>query len=386
MPGFLDRVVVLDLSSVGPAARASRWLADYGARVVKVAPLASARHHRIEPPAHAYSGGRGTSRICIDLKAAAGREVLLRLSESADVLIESFRPGVVDRLGIGYDDVRARNERIVYCSTSGYGQTGARAGWAGHDLNYLAVSGFLAGSERGADGKPPLPGTTVADTAGGGLHATSAILAALVARSHRGTGSYLDVSVCDGMLALMALQLDEYLATGTEPAPGSAPLGHRRACYDVYPTADEKWVSVAAIEPRFWRNLCAELGLDQWAERQHDETVQDDIRADLTRVFAGRTRDEWVRLLAAADTCIAPVLSVAEVAADHELAARGLLASARHPRQGRLHQLAPAMAGAERGSDYPLPDPDRSDTDAVLRAYGFSAEECSTLLEIGAVA
>src|SRR5213595_1101220 len=145
--GMLRGVTVLDLASVGPAARATRWLADYGADVVIVGPVPAHAGAQITPPAHAYSAGRGTRRVLVDLKANNGREVFLRLAETADVVIESFRPGVVGRLGIGYDDVKSRNPRIVYCSTSGYGQNGERSQWAGHDLNYLAVGGYLANCE-----------------------------------------------------------------------------------------------------------------------------------------------------------------------------------------------------------------------------------------------
>jgi alpha-methylacyl-CoA racemase len=189
MSGLLDGITVLDLASVGPAVRASGWLADYGASVIKVGPVPRDASTQITPKPHYYSGGRGTRTVQLDLKADAGRETFLRLAESADVVIESFRPGVVARLGIGYDDVKGRNPRIVYCSTSGYGQSGPRAQWAGHDLNYLAVSGFLATGERGLDDKPMVPGATVADSAGGGLQAVAAILAALVARSRTGEGA-----------------------------------------------------------------------------------------------------------------------------------------------------------------------------------------------------
>jgi len=383
---FLDGVLVLDLSSVGPAARASRWLADYGADIVKVAPVPSMSGAQIVPPPHAYSGGRGTRRVCIDLKSPAGRDVFLRLAARADVVIESFRPGVVGRLGIGYDAVRNVNQRIVYCSTSGYGQTGDRSQWAGHDLNYLAVSGYLAMSEPAAGGKPPLPGTTVADSTGGGLHAVTAILAALFARSGSGEGAYLDVAVVEGMLAVMALQVDDFLATGKDPAPATSPLGGRFACYDVYASADGGWLSVAAIEHRFWVNLCQALELDQWCDKQYDEGSQDAIRADLTRVFASRSRDAWVALLAAADTCVAPVLTVAEAAGDEAIAARGMVAVAQHPRIGEIRQLAPGFAGAARRTRYDLPDAERSDIDDVLDAHGFTDDERASLREMGAVA
>ncbi len=191
---LLEGVTVLDLASVGPAARASRILADYGARVVKIAPTSRKGALQIRPPFHSYGAGRGMQRIRVDLKAADGREAFLRLAERADVVLESYRPGVADRLGIGYEQVRARNPAVVYCATSGYGQDGPASSWAGHDINYLAVAGFLACSEPRMDGGPPIPGATVADSAGGGMHAVIAILAALVRRASSGEGAYLDVS------------------------------------------------------------------------------------------------------------------------------------------------------------------------------------------------
>src|SRR5579884_1210968 len=217
--GFLDGVTVLDLSSVGPASRAASWLADFGAGVLKVGPVPRDGVVQVRPPEHAYAAGRGTRRVCIDLKAAPGREAFLRLAESADVVIESFRPGVVRRLGIDYEAVRARNAGVVYCSTTGYGQSGERSSWAGHDLNYLAMAGYLAASEPAAAGKPPRPGATIADAAAGGMHAVMSILAALVSRQSTGRGTYLDVAVTDGVLALMSLQADGVLTTGVEPPP-----------------------------------------------------------------------------------------------------------------------------------------------------------------------
>jgi alpha-methylacyl-CoA racemase len=240
----LAGITVLDLSSVGPASRASRTLADYGATVIKVAPTARKGAVQVRPPFHTYGAGRGMQRIQIDLKAAAGRNVFLRLAESADVVIESYRPGVVDRLGIGYDDVRAVNERIVYCSTTGYGQDGPAAAWAGHDINYLAMGGFLACSEPRSDGGPPIPGATVADSAGGGMHAVVAILAALVRRSIGGAGQYLDVSAAEGVLSLIALSIDQYLASGEVAGPRRSLLTGRYAFYYLYRTREEKLLSV----------------------------------------------------------------------------------------------------------------------------------------------
>jgi alpha-methylacyl-CoA racemase len=277
------------------------------------------------------------TRAAFDLKDPADLAAFLDLAADADVLIESFRPGVVAKLGIGYDAVRARNAGIVYCSTSGYGQDGPRSQWAGHDLNYLAVTGFLATTQPRADGGPPIPGATVADSAGGGMHAVIAILAALVRRAATGEGAYLDVSVADGVLALMSLHVDEYLATGVTP---HNILTGRYACYDTYQASDGGWLAVAAIERRFWANLCRLLDLERWSPHQTDDAVQEEIRADLRATFASKTRDEWTAMLAAADTCVSPVLEVAEVQAP--------LVDATHSDHGTFRQLAPTLAGTIR--------------------------------------
>jgi alpha-methylacyl-CoA racemase len=338
----LDGITVLDLSTVGPAARASRWLADYGARVVKVRAPAGVN---IEPPFYAYSAHRGMDSASVDLKSEDGRERFLALAEQADVVIESFRPGVADRLGIGYDALKGPNPGLVYCSTTGYGQDGPRSQWAGHDLNYLAVGGFLDCSGRGPDMRPPIPGATVADSAGGGMHAVAAILAALVRRASTGEGAYLDVSVADGVLALMALQVDEYLAAGVTPGPGHGMLTGRYACYGVYGCSDGKWLTLAAIEPRFWANLCRAVGLEKWLDHQTDDELQGAIRGELEAVFRTRTRDEWVAELGPADTCVAPVLSVPELVEDEQYAARGGIVDAQDHDHVPFRQVGYVLAG-----------------------------------------
>jgi alpha-methylacyl-CoA racemase len=382
---MLEGITVLDLSSVGPAARAGRWLADYGATVVKVGPTGAGV--QITPPFHAYSAGRGLQRVLIDMKAPEGREAFLRLAERADVIIESFRPGVVDRLGIGYDAVAARNPGVVYCSTSGYGQDGPHAQWAGHDLNYLAISGFLDCSGRGERGKPPVPGATVADSAGGGMHAVIAILAALVRRANSGAGAYLDVAAAEGILGIMALMVDEYLATGEPQGPGTGLLLGRYACYDTYETRDGKWLSVAAIEPKFWANFCGLIGLEHLTARQFDEDAREENRSEVARVLLTKDRDEWVAILAPADTCVAPVLSVAEVVDDEQYLARGAFVDVTHPEHGRFRQIGKAFAGTLRPREPVIArDATTTETDALLAAAGLSTEEIEKLRDAGVVA
>ena len=384
--GFLEGITVLDLASVGPAARASRWLSDFGAAVVKIGPVPAQRGAQIEPPFYAYSAHRGMRRALIDLKLESGVAAFLRLASGADVVIESCRPGVADRLGIGYDAVSAVRPSIVYCSTTGYGTGGPRAAWAGHDLNYQGVSGYLDVTGRQEGGRPPIPGATLADGAGGGLHAVASILAALLAvRGGDRRGVHLDVSVADGMLALMNLPVDEYLATGTAAAPGHALLTGRYACYGVYGTADGKWLTVAAIEPRFWANLCRLVDLPQWADHQLDDAAQDRIRAELQAVLATRTRDEWVALLGPADTCVAPVLSVPEVAEDEQYRARGAFVTATAPGCGTFSQVGAILAGMANPDTVVGGDMAPSATTAVLRDAGFEPELIEELVSAGVV-
>jgi alpha-methylacyl-CoA racemase len=344
--GQLAGITVLDLSTVGPGSRCTSMLADLGADVIKI--LRPRGTGGIDPPWFAYGAGRGTRVKHLDLKSEGDRGTFLRIASQADVVVESYRPGVADRLGIGWDILSTVNPRIVYAALTGYGQDGPYATWAGHDINYLAVGGFLATQGRRPDGAPAMPGATVADSAGGGMQAVIAILAALLARTHSGHGQYLDVSATEGVMSLMSLHIDEYLATGNEPTAGSSLLNGRYACYDIYQTADGKWLAVGAIEAGFFANLCRALGLEIRASQQYNDDSQDEIRAQLRAAFATRTRDAWVEELAAADTCVAPVQSIAEVAADPHLRSRGSFSCVVHPDHGEVEQVGPVIAGSVR--------------------------------------
>ena len=387
LPPVLDGTLVLDLSTAGPAARAARILADFGARVVKVGAPPRKAGVQNTPPFYAYSGNRGMRLVQIDLKAPASKEAFLRLAERADVVIESYRPGVAARLGIGYDDLAKRNPRVVVCSTSGYGQDGPASQRAGHDLNYSAVSGYLDCTERRPDGGPPVPGASIADGAGGGMHAAMSILAALLRRERTGRGEYLDVSVADGMLYLMSIYLDEFLATGTEAGPGHYVLTGRYACYGIYEAGDGKWLSLGIIEAAFWKNLCEALGLEKWIAHQYDDAVQDAVRADLAAAFRGKSRDAWVAELADANTCLAPVYSIAEVVDDPQFRHRGVVVEAEHEEHGRFRQLGPTfaaqtpVAGVAR-----VPNAKRTDTDAVLAEVGVPPDEIEAMRRDGLVA
>ena len=392
--GPLAGVVVLDLASVGPAARCTRMLADYGATVVKVGAVAGSGAEPIRPPFYAYSGARALLHTAFDLKDDDGRAAFLALVRGADVVVESFRPGVMARLGLGYDDLCAVNPGVILCSTTGFGQSGPRAAWAGHDINYLAVGGYLASTEPAGDGGPPISGATIADAAGGGMPAALSVVAALVGRGATGRGAHLDVSIADGVLWLTSLAVDEHLATGAAVGFGGNVITGRYACYDTYEASDGRWVAVGAIEPKFYANLCRLLGCEQWVGHQHDDAAQDAIRADFAAAFATRTRDEWVAVLAPADTCVSPVLTVEELVDDEQFAARGAIVEATYGEGPRpegapaaFRQVGPVLAGMPgAGAPALARDAGRSDTDTLLAAAGLTEERIAALREKGAVA
>ena len=369
----LSGVLVLDLSRVLSGPYATQQLIDLGARVLKIEEPDKGDDTRgFGPPfiagesTYFMSINRGKESVAVDLKAPEGLALIRRLADKADVVIENFKPGTMQKFGLGYDDVAAGNPGVVYCATSGYGQTGPKSQWAGHDVNYLAAGGYFACAGRGPDGELTLPGATVADIAAGGMQAVIAILAALVGRSETGEGAYLDVSVADGVVGMLALLIDEHLATGVVPEPGHDILTGRYACYGLYRCADGKWLSVGAIEPKFYANLCRLLGCEQWTAHQSDDAVQDEIRADFAAAFATRSRDEWVAELGPADTCVAPVNGIDEVVADEQVLARGDVVEAVRPSGETFRQVAAVWAGAPRPERVEVRDPGFDDSDALL--------------------
>ena len=384
--GLLSGVKILDLSGVGPGARCARILADLGADVVRVVPPARPGSHRLEAPYHAYGGGRDWRRLVLDLKQQAGCEVFLQLAKAADVVVEGFRPGVAARLGVDYDAVRKVNPKIVYCSISGYGQTGPAANWVGHDLNYAALAGMLAMSGTRADGGPAIPGLTAADTAGGGMHAVISILAGLLRSRASGEGTYLDVSMTEGLLYLMSMHVDEYLATGREPGPGTTTLTGGAAYYDLYQAADGRWLSLTAVEAGFFANVCRVLGCEEWIAHQGDPDQQEAIRGAFRRAFASQPRSVWVERFAGVDSCIVPVSSVAELVEDPHFLARGAFIEVHHPTHGKFRQLGPLLAGSKAfAEDAALSAATAIQSASVLAEIGIQGEGLQRLIETGAV-
>ena len=296
----LTGIRVVDVSRYAPGPYCTMLMADLGADVVIVeAPPGVGRHVGEEMGVSERNKaflpmGRNKRSVALDLKDEAMREAFLRLAEGADVVVEGFRPGVATRLGIDYQAVKARNPRIVYCSITGYGQTGPNASLPGHDLNYISQAGILGAI--GWPGQPPsIPLNILADFAGGGLFAAFAVLAALVSRQQTGVGQYIDMAMSDGAMSLACLAASDYFVSGTPARPGEYFLSGAYPCYNVYATADDEWLSVACTEPRFWSNLCRVLDCEEYVEDQFNPDKFPDMFAFLRRKFREKTRDEWFR-------------------------------------------------------------------------------------------
>lgn len=327
---MLDGVRILDLTRLLPGAYCTLLLADLGADVVKVEEPGRGDYMRWMGPAIGEQSAlfnalnRNKRSITLDLKDEADRALFLRLAETANAVVEGNRPGVMERLGVGWDVLHERNPRLVMCSITGYGQDGPYAGSAGHDLNYMAVAGAL--SLNGAPGGPPLPlGVQVADIGGGGMGAAVAILAALHHVAGGGEGRHLDVSMLDGALAWTAAVRADAAAGGERPERGRMRLTGGIPCYRVYSCADG-YLSVGALEPKFWRALCDAVGRPDLVGEQFAEgEAGDRAAAELEGVFATADRAEWRRRLEGLDVCVEPVLEPHEVAAHPQVAARGLV-------------------------------------------------------------
>jgi alpha-methylacyl-CoA racemase len=377
----LDGIRVLDLTRLLPGPFLTMILADLGADVVKVEDPRMGDYMRDVPPSKGGLSGRflavnrGKRSMALDLKKPGGRDALLRMVAQADVVVESFRPGVMDKLGVGYAALTAANPRIILCSISGFGQTGPYVDRAGHDIGYLAVAGVLAmGGPAG--GPPMMPGVQIADLAGGSLWSATAILAALVGRHRTGKGAHLDISMTEGSLALLAAELGN-LDCGLRATRGIARLNGGFACYGVYRTADDRYLAVGALEPKFW------IALNQAVGRRPDVNElltppadQDATRAELAAIFATRTAAEWQGVLGS-ECCVELVTELDELP-DHPLhrAREVFFTMDGGAGVGPVTQVRTPL-GLPRP---PRPPPRHGEhTRDVLAEYGFSEAEISAL-------
>jgi alpha-methylacyl-CoA racemase len=399
----LRGIRVLDLSRLLPGGFCSLLLADFGAEVLKVEDTGMGDYIRWSPPY--YEGAHDSAKsalflslnrnkrsIRLDLKHERGREVLLALVREYDVVLESFRPGVLDRLGVGYERMREQNPGIVYCAISGYGQDGPKRDASGHDMNYLGLIGLLGlTGERG--GEPVQAAGQIADLGGGALMGAFGILAALRERDGgggqpgSGEGQLVDVSMADGALSWLAMVAASYFAGDEVPRRGELPLAGSLICYRPYECSDG-WVSLGALEPKFWQGFCRGVGREDLIAAQF-ERPGSAAHAQVQEIFKGRTREEWEAFAREHDCCLEPVLELDEALSSELVRARGMVVELDQPGAERpVRQLGlPVKLTRTPGDHARLPGPALGEhTEQVLLAAGYSEAEVAELLADGAVA
>jgi crotonobetainyl-CoA:carnitine CoA-transferase CaiB-like acyl-CoA transferase len=401
----LEGIRVLDLSRLLPGGFCSLLLADFGADVLKVEDTGMGDYIRLSPPY--YEGAHDSAKsalflslnrnkrsIRLDLKSEGGRGALLRLVREYDVVLESFRPGVLDRLGVGYERMREENGGIVYCAISGYGQTGPKREAAGHDMNYLGLVGLLGlTGERG--GEPVQAAGQIADLGGGALMAAFGILAALRERDGDGTpvhagsgeGQIVDVSMADGALSWLAMVAAGYFADGTLPHRGELPLAGSLICYRPYECADG-WVTLGALEPKFWQAWCRGVEREDLIEQQF-ERPGSEAHEQVQEIFKARPRAEWETFAREHDCCLEPVLELDEALSSDLVREREMVVEIDQPGAERpVRQLGlPVKLDRTPGEPRRMPGPALGEhTEEVLRAAGYSEAEVAELLRTGAAA
>ena len=411
----LDGIRVLDLSRLLPGGFCSLLLADFGAEVLKVEDTGMGDYIRWSPPY--YDGAHDSAKsalflalnrnkrsIRLDLKHERGREALLRMVRQYDVVLESFRPGVLDRLGVGYERMREENPGIVYCAISGYGQDGPKRDASGHDMNYLGLIGLLGlTGERG--GAPVQAAGQIADVGGGALMAAFGILAALRERDGAparpvgsgsssgngrpgsGEGQFVDVSMTDGSLSWLAMVAATYFADGMVPRRGDLPLAGSLVCYRPYECADG-WVTLGALEPKFWQAWCSGVGREDLVAMQF-ERPGSDAHAQVQEIFKARTRDQWEAFARQHDCCLEPLLELDEALESELVREREMIVELDQPGAERaVRQLGiPVKLGRTPGEHDRLPGPALGEhTEDVLSAAGYSEDEVAELLRSGAAA
>ncbi len=393
MPAALAGITVLDFTRLLPGPFCTQLLCNLGAEVIKIEDPKLGDYMRSVPPiVHDVSYpflmvNRGKRSLAVDLKTPEGQEIVHKLARGSDVVVEQFRPGVMARLRVAYDDLAMMNPRLVYCSFSGYGQTGPYKDLPGHDINFQALAGILGVTTGREDKAPAIPGVPIADLASG-FNAALAILAALRVRDRTGRGEFIDVSIYDTAVTLMVLGLARFLATGEEPVAGETLLTGSFPFYSLYETKDGRWLSVATVEPKFWSRMCELIGAPDLASKQFmDGAERFAVAHALAERFRGRTLAEWEALLANEDLPIAGVKRVSEVVRDPQVKARGLLPVVDVSGLWKLQVIAHPAKHASLETRNPTRVPAKGqDTEELLRSLGYTARQIQTLAKKGVVA
>jgi crotonobetainyl-CoA:carnitine CoA-transferase CaiB-like acyl-CoA transferase len=393
----LEGVKVLDLCRNAPGMFCTMILGDLGADVLMVERPIDNERANYERVAHGVNSAEDRQRratynalqrnkrsIALDLKKPEAQQIFYQLAETADVVLEGFRPGVVDRLGVGYNKVQEINPRIIYCSISGYGQNGPYSQMAGHDLNYISFAGALGLIGSSEEEKPAIPLNLIADYAGGGLCSAVAILAGLLAREKTGRGQHLDIAMSEGVFYMMAGLLSEYLGRGALPRRGASRLNGGTPYYNIYQTKDGKYLTIAAIEPWFWANLCRVLGREDLIPKQRFTSPEErqEIFDLLAQTFRTRTRDEWFEVLKDRNIAVGKVYTLEEAVKDPQVVHRGMVVEVEAPShpEGRVSQVgAPFHMSATPGRVRHVGAVTGQHTSEVLRDLGYSLEQVEDL-------
>lgn len=390
----LEGIKILDLSRLLPGPYGTMLLGDLGAEVVKIEEPERGDYARWNPPFIQGIGSRhlllnrNKKSMTLNLKMAEGKAIFLKIvGAGADILIEQFRPGVMDRLGLGYRDLEKVNPRLIYCSLTGFGQEGPYKEIAGHDINYIGIGGIL-GITGKKGGPPVIPGIQIADIVAGGLYTVIAILTALVARQTTGRGQFVDISMLDGVVSLLTDSAALYFSEGESPRAGERRLTGGVPQYNIYRTKDGKYISVGALEEKFWANLCRGIGKLEWAENipKEKEARCEAIKEEMAEIFLRKTRKEWIDLLMEADTCVAPVNSLEEVFANPQIRKRQMLVEVDHPRAGRVRQVGVPIKFSETPGEIRSPAPEFGEhTEEILGEMGYGKEDIEQLRKEGVI-
>jgi crotonobetainyl-CoA:carnitine CoA-transferase CaiB-like acyl-CoA transferase len=390
--GLLSGQKMLDLSRLLPGPYCSLLLADLGMEVLKVEDLEMGDYTRKMGPvrkqdsAYFLSVNRNKKSMTLNLKVIEGKEIFYKLIHSYDVVLESFRPGVMDRLGIGYEELRKRNPHVILCSLSGYGQDGPYRERSGHDINYMGLGGVLEliGEKNQA---PVIPGVQMADLGAGGMMAAIAILAAVIHREKTGEGQYLDVSMMDGVISWLSIYAGKYFMDKELPKRGDMVLTGRYACYHVYETKDGRYMSLGALEPKFWENFCETIGRRELIFKQYLEG-EERLRLieETQNIFKTKTQKEWVDTFKNADACCEPILNLEEVFCHPHVLHRQMVKDLDHPVEGKIRQVGSPIKSSQFTFEIRTPPPRWGEhTMEVLKAIGYSEKEIQRFKEVKAV-
>lgn len=389
----LEGVKILDLSTMLPGPFCSMILADFGAEVIKVEAVKGGDLFRGGVPKIGDTGGaffqvnRNKKSITLNLKSDEGKEIFYKLAKDADVVLEQYRPGVVKKLGVDYETIKAINPKIVYCSLSGYGQTGPYRLTSGHDLNYISYAGILGLTARKGQ-TPTIPGVQIADIGGGALYAAIGILIALMGVKRNGVGQYVDTSMLDGAVSWLPVLANDYFVKGVSPKAAENILNGQNACYEVYETKDGRYISIGAIEPHLWANFCDAIGKEEFKAYQRDLTKQDEMFAYLRDMFKSKTQAEWIEKLSGVDCCWAPVKNLEEVFADPQVVARDMVYEMTDPEgtYGSVRMIGSAVKLSETPARKELFPPRKGEHNTeMLKSIGYTDEQIAELQKNGVI-